>query len=82
MCDMRTAMTSLRMLLLAIVVSATACVKSGQAVERPTAPQRTFDPATLCNSRETQNLCTPIVEQPVLIDTNVTAHAASTPALG
>ncbi len=72
-----------RILPLAFVLAATACVKSGQVVEHPaTAPQRTFDPRQLCNTSDTQSLCTPISQDGILIDTNLVAPASNSPALG
>jgi hypothetical protein len=72
----------LRLLSPALVLATAACVKSGQVVEHRPAPQRTFDPRQLCNSRDTQSLCTPISEDGVLIDTNLTVPATHAPALG
>lgn len=79
-------MTSLRILpmtlALGLALTAGACVKSGQVVDHGPVPQRTFQPRQLCNSTDTQSLCTPISAQPILIDTNLVAPGPRTPTVG
>jgi hypothetical protein len=60
--------------LLSILIATTACVKSGQVVERPL-PHKSIDLRHLCTS-EFRDLCTPIQQEaPLKIDTNLTMPA-------